>query len=264
MRRFACGSVVAFIAVVAAPEVSSADQVIGTPTGGIIARDSSDGKAGSAIARRRDGRRWYPYRLRLDDGNGGYCLATRWTPDKLYADLFPKVRGELGNVLAPPAASLDCPRSPKAERSRQLVEKTWLARRQLEQPQLSIQPGFGVTGKRVFLTIGGKPTDDFDIWNPVDEEMIEVEATSTYVIDWGDRFNPKDNRMVTESQGGPWRDGDLTHVYTTVDPDVTIKVTQRWTATWFAGDEAGVLEGLETEAAIDDYVVGQIQAVRIR
>ena len=131
-------------------------------------------------------------------------------------------------------------------------------------PELSVQPPLGVTGKPTYLTIGGKPTDDFTIWNPVDEEWIEIEASSVYEIDWGDRFQPGTNRTITESQGGPWPDGDVRHTYSTKDASVTITVTQRWTAVWFAGDEAGVIEDLVTEGAIQGYQVVGLEAVRMR
>ena len=81
-------------------------------------------------------------------------------------------------------------------------------------------------------------------------------ATSRYVVDWGDG-------TVTEttSQGGPYPNGDVTHVYGDQADSITIRVQQRWSATWSAGGPPAALDPLQTAAALSFRVV-QVQAVR--
>ena len=232
---------------------------------GIVIQDASRVEQRTAgIPRRRDGRRWYRYRLLVGDGNGDYCYATKWTTNQWLATVAPAIQPDLQNVLAPALVRPDCPRTPRAERAKTIAEEAWRIRKELNSPTLKVEPPFGVTGKPSFLTIGANSTDDFEIWNPIDEEMVYIEASSVYEVDWGDRFNTESSRIVTESQGGPWPTGDIRHIYTTADDGVKIRVRQRWTAIWFAGDEVGWLDDLVTEGSIDDYRVIGIEAIRTR
>src|SRR5919109_894506 len=76
--------------------------------------------------------------------------------------------------------------------------------------------------------------------------------------DWADGTPP----TTTTSRGGPWPDGDVTHVYTDAHTAVTIRVVQLWSATWTAGPTAaGTLEQLRTEGELT-IRVDQLQPVR--
>jgi hypothetical protein len=136
----------------------------------------------------------------------------------------------------------------------QLAEAFWDVRL-LPPPTMSMSPDYAVTGKPVYLQIGGDQSRHFDVPNPVGAP-IAIEASSRYVVDWGDG-----TVEGTTSRGGAWPDGDLTHVYTTSSPRQTIKVGQQWSATWRAGPQSGALENLRTDGSLT-FRVTQVQAVR--
>jgi hypothetical protein len=127
--------------------------------------------------------------------------------------------------------------------------------RLLPKPTLAMSPDYAVAGKRVYLQIGGERSKHFDVPDPLGLP-IAIEATSHYVVDWGDG-----TLESTTSTGGPWPDGDVTHVYTTARPAMTIRVAQEWSATWQAGDQQGGLDGLHTDGSMT-FRVTEVQAVR--
>jgi hypothetical protein len=122
-------------------------------------------------------------------------------------------------------------------------------------PALRIVPDYAVTGKPVYLQVLSERDKHFDVPDPLGAP-IGIEATSVYVVDWGDG-----TVETTTSNGGPWPDGDVNHVYTTSNPARTISVRQQWSATWRAGDQQGALNTLQTSAALTLRVT-QVQAVR--
>lgn len=153
-----------------------------------------------------------------------------------------------------------CPRPPSDDQGRvpdELAQGFWDVRL-LPSPVLETVPGFAITGKAVYLQIHGEPAKAFEVDNPLGDD-VAITASSTYVVDWGDGSPPR----TTTSRGGPWPSGDVTHVYTHTDPATTITVTQRWVATWAAGADGGVLQGLTTSATLT-LAVSQLQAVRNR
>ena len=125
----------------------------------------------------------------------------------------------------------------------------------LPAPQLHMSPDYAVTGKPVYLEIGGDQSLHFDVPNPIGP-AIAIDTASRYLVDWGDG-----TVETTTSRGGPWPDGDLTHVYTTSAPERTIRVTQQWSATWRAGPDQGALDTLQTGGQLA-FRVTQVQAVR--
>lgn len=128
----------------------------------------------------------------------------------------------------------------------------------LERPELRIQPGEAIAGKAAFLEIGGSRTGQWRF-----EEFgfaIDLSATSTYDIDWGDGNT---SRGVA-SNGGPWPNGDVRHVYTRAG-SYTVTVVQRWTATYAIDGTGGTVPGaLQTESRLIDFPVTEVQAVRNR
>lgn len=245
-----------------APATGEEPKVVERVGGRIVIVDDKVQRSAPTRTVKNDTRKWYPYKIARSDGNGGYCLVTRWSTNS-FAPLTEGIIRDTQNVLAPAVARPDCPRPPRAERARVVAQEFW-AERTLPTPEIKLQPPFAVTGKPTYLEIVGERAKQFEVMNEIDGEMVVIEATSDYVVDWGDRFNPRTNLTTTTSQGGPWPDGDVTHTYTHVDPGVTITVTQRWRAVWSSGEDGGVLEGLSTTARVDDYRVTEIEAVRIR
>lgn len=100
---------------------------------------------------------------------------------------------------------------------------------QLERPEPQVEPGFALAGLRMYLETGRELTHRETISVEVAGMPIgiEVDATATYVVDWGDgtRTGPHDH------PGGPYPDGPVTHVWTDVGVyDVT--VTDTWSIRW--------------------------------
>ena len=125
----------------------------------------------------------------------------------------------------------------------------------LPSPVLRTAPDHAITGKLVYLEIGGAREQRFDVANPLGDDVV-VTATSRYVVDWGDGTTDR-----TSSQGGPWPHGDVTHTYTHKSPAATITVTQLWSARWTAGGAAGDLDDLRTTSTLGLRVT-DLQAVR--
>ncbi len=76
------------------------------------------------------------------------------------------------------------------------------------------------------------------------------------MVDWGD--GEKSGPYAFE--GEPWPNGRINHDYLSVGA-YDILVTERWTATYHFSGEIGVLRTLQTTGWIEDFPVGQIQAV---
>jgi hypothetical protein len=213
----------------------------------------------------RSGR--YYYRVVLWDQAQGFCIAWRSTTDKAYADSRNAIGFDIRFDRGTGALLLDCPRratSPPAAApdGESIAAAAWEQVENLPVPTLDIEPDYAITGKKVFLQIHGPTTWTTTIDNPIGDD-IKLSATSHYVVDWGDPTYG--DKTVTESQGGPWPEGDVTHVYTHTSKRTLIRVTQRWTATWeTAAASGGVLPELTTEAPPLELEVRQLQAVRDR
>lgn len=235
----------------------------GNETGAIIAKDHKPGDETSVEQPDRDDNgRWFRYQVVLWSPETGFCIQRRWTRDEAYA----KRQNEIGfgirfdrNTGAP---RLECPRdaTPAAPpTSQQLAEATWQEVKNLPVPTLKTEPAHAITGKKVYLQIAGERTWSQTVDNPIGDD-VTITASSDYVVDWGDDTAT----TTTRSQGGPWPDGDVTHTYTDAAPSRPITVTQRWTATWHAGNTTGILTRLETRAEPLELEVRQLQAVRDR
>jgi hypothetical protein len=125
-------------------------------------------------------------------------------------------------------------------------------RRDLLKPQLHIAPGVAITGKRAFLEINRTDERDIVLPNPLGGADVTVHVVPTYTIDWGDRTGT-DN---TASHGGPWPDGDITHVYQDAVP-VDVRVTVDWKVTW----QGGLLPGTFRTNNQLHLPIAQVQAV---
>ncbi|MGH9154372.1 MAG: hypothetical protein ACRD1K_00615, partial [Acidimicrobiales bacterium] len=83
---------------------------------------------------------------------------------------------------------------------------------------------------------------------------VDIAAVGTYMVDWGDeRTGPH------QGPGGPWPGGNISHVWTVMGI-YDVVVTVNWEVAWRMGSETGRLS-VPTEAAINDFLVNQVQAV---
>ena len=158
-----------------------------------------------------------------------------------------------------------CPDSdplPRVPAPNVLADQLWEEEVDLSQPRPLIEPADAITGIPVYLQIRGPQTGRWT-FEPFGIEIV-IEATSEYIVDWGDGTPT----TRTRSQGGPYPEGDITHGYQwkgTYD----IVVTQRWTATWRASGAGTNTSGtiadvLQTVGTIEDFSVTEVQAVRER
>ncbi len=121
-------------------------------------------------------------------------------------------------------------------------------------PRPKIAPGRAISGKLAYLETNGETRHMYTsrtIFGP-----LEIAAQGAYSVDWGDGEASGPYRF----EGEPWPDGRITHEYQNIGT-YDVVVTERWTATWSLGGQRGVLRGLQTIGRIDDFPVGQIQAV---
>lgn len=153
-----------------------------------------------------------------------------------------------------------CPERPRAPgepapvETRSMVAARYWERVPLPKPQPSIAPGRAITGKLAYLETRGETGHTYT--NDTVFGPLVIVAKGSYVIDWGDGETSGPHSF----EGTPWPDGRITHDYLHVG-NYDIVVTERWTATWSLGGEAGVLRTLQTTGRIDGFPVEQIQAV---
>jgi hypothetical protein len=204
------------------------------------------------------GERYYAF-WTLGWSDAGWCRLRRYTTDPAlaaaynYGDHRQFAAGNAqGNASECPA---DAQPAVTALPTPDVLAQDFWDVRLLPTPTLHMSPDYAVTGKPVYLEIGGDQRLHFDVANPIGP-AIAIDTTSRYVIDWGDG-----TVETSTSRGGPWPDGDLTHVYTTSADARTIRVAQHWSATWQAGAAQGTLESLQTAATLT-FRVTQVQAVR--
>ena len=141
----------------------------------------------------------------------------------------------------------------------QAADQAWRERVQLPSPRPYVAPGFAITGKRAYLELNAQPTIDAT-FNAFGYD-VAITARSSLDIDWGDGITEAN---VTR-QGGPYPDGDITHIYTHAKPTNTITVIQRWTADWRIGTTTGTITDavLQTTGQFS-FETRELQAVRKR
>jgi len=146
----------------------------------------------------------------------------------------------------------------------EVAAQIWFWETLLPDPSLATSPpDGGITGLDLYLSIGGRQQVTFDV--PALGYDVHIEATSVYDVDWGDPRpdSSPHGQAVTEdhpNQGGPYPTGDLRHQYIERG-EVTITVTQKWTAQWTAGGESGTIEDRLVTSASRTIPVQEIQAV---
>jgi hypothetical protein len=125
-------------------------------------------------------------------------------------------------------------------------------------PAPRIRPGWMLVGKRAFLEAGSPITTSWDFAVPELDGTLVIDASSDYTVHWGDGTTTGPHT----SPGGPWPDGDVTHLYQDA-AGYTVTVEQTWTATWRVGAFSGALPARVRTAALD-LPVREVQAVRNR
>lgn len=110
-----------------------------------------------------------------------------------------------------------------------------------------------VTGLPIYLEIGGDIPAIATFNTPIG--TLTFTMTPRYEVSWGDgAVTP------TDSQGGPYPDGDVTHTYSTVGVR-TITVDALWRATWtLAGDGGDFPELPDPTSDTLDLPVDEYQA----
>jgi hypothetical protein len=192
---------------------------------------------------------------------GGFCRERRFTADQAEARAYNSLVESRARQAEGLVSLGVCPSENRVvdqPTPGELARDFWDVRL-LPRPQLTVVPDYAIVGKKVYLQIGGRLRTTFAVPNPIGAD-IGIHATSRYVVDWGDGSPP----TTTTSQGGPWPDGDVTHVYDTAAAAVTIRVVQQWSARWSAGGAgSGTLDDLRTGGELT-MRVEQVQPVRNR
>ena len=197
------------------------------------------------------------YRIRTRDGQR--CLSVVSVPGDPTSAQARNNESTIRNLLTFYPLCADSPPPPNRPTPAQAADLAWRERVQLPSPRPYIAPGFAITGKRAYLELNAQPTIDatFTAFG----YDVAIQARSSVDIDWGDGITETN---VTR-QGGPYPNGDITHIYTHAKPTNTITVTQRWTADWRIGATTGTISDavLQTTGQFS-FETRELQAVRKR
>ncbi len=200
-----------------------------------------------------------PPRPPCREGGGGYWDGDPHQPLSEYVT-FPDCPDPVTGTRRPPGSA--GPAAPPT--AAEVAAQIWYWETLLPDPGLATSPPNGaITGLDLYLSIGGPQHLTFDV--AALGYDVRIEATSVYDVDWGDPRpdSSPHGEAVTEdhpNQGGPYPTGDLRHQY--IDRgEVTITVTQKWTAQWTAGGESGTIEDRLVTSASRTIPVQEIQAI---
>lgn len=199
---------------------------------------------------------YQPVDSRTTGPDGQPCIATTYIEVPAGTPELPAGNGrDTGNLLDNPP---DCPAAAGAPGAlpAQLAARYW-EEVPLPSPQPAIAPGWAISGKLAYLETRGERTHTY--YNDTPLGRLEIVATGTYEVDWGDGTAPQSYDV----DGAPWPEGQITHDYQWAGT-YNVVVTEHWTATWHLGGGSGNLRRLRTEGSIDNFEVRQIQAVRYR
>lgn len=186
------------------------------------------------------------------DPNGGQCTNFMQVPTA--AIPAAAITAPTGTWLTPPVVPF--PPCPAAVSPAALAYSYWAeAKDQLPSPRPHTSPDVAVTGKLVYLEIGGGRSWSRTFPGLFGNADITITASvDRYTIDWGDGTAPTE----TTSSGGPWPNGDVTHVYAdTGNGTHLIVVTAQWTG---RSNVTGVLGTATTTGALR-LPAEQVQAV---
>jgi hypothetical protein len=186
-------------------------------------------------------------------GPGGPVVVNPWTPTNIAAC---QAQGGSPVLIPCPQAGPPGPPAPPPQPGGQIVAGATLTLQQeLPQPKLTVQPGYAVTGLRAYLQIDTPDNLPFTFQGFRNAVSMVCHWTS-FDVAWGD--GAVDTGIT--STGGPWPDGDVTHVYQQASPGDDLRVTEHWSCPWH--DQiggAGILQ-LQTQGDLP-LEIREIQTV---
>jgi hypothetical protein len=125
----------------------------------------------------------------------------------------------------------------------------------LPQPTLRVEPGYAVTGLRAYLQIGSPDHLPF-VFQGFHNAVSMACSWTGFDVAWGD--GTVDNGVT--STGGPWPDGNVTHVYQQASRDDDLAVTEHWACPWHDQIGGAGLLDLQTRSDLP-LEVREIQTV---
>ena len=175
-----------------------------------------------------------------------------WTPTNIAACA---AQGGGVAIIACPVAGPAAPPPPPQAGATIVAGATATLQDQLPHPQLQVQPGYAVTGLTAYLQIT-TPTGLHFTFPGFRNAVVMTCSWDHFDVNWGDGT---DDPHVT-STGGPWPDGDVTHVYQQASPSDDLHVTEYWTCPWT--DQLGAAGVLHLQTANDlPLEIREIQVV---
>ncbi|MCC5949375.1 MAG: hypothetical protein JJT89_13080 [Nitriliruptoraceae bacterium] len=181
--------------------------------------------------------------------------------DTLFWFEFPGIGLDVG-CEADPAEIL--PREVVADVARSVIAE------EVPAPELSIPPGFGITGLPAYLVTGDEHAlrvEDGSTTVTLDTYHLQVSfsAQGSTSVDWGDGAGPQHYH----TPGLAWPNGTIEHTYTRVG-NYDVSVTDHWDATFTVSSPelGGVVfsDSLSFEVGpftIDQFRVEEYRAVRV-
>lgn len=197
----------------------------------------------------------------LEQGTDGLCIDSRWVPLSSVPPGTLTVEEAIERSITQAesliqAGFVPCP-GVTIEGSPEAWARAYLRTVALPVPAPVVAPGEMVVGWPAHLEVGSPLTHRID--EPVTPfGPATFELTSTVTVDWGDGTVTGPVATV----GGPYPHGDLRHTYVRQGA-YDVVVTQAWVATWQVGGESGTVDGLVTEAVVEDFPVREVEAVLV-
>lgn len=196
----------------------------------------------------------------LQSGENGLCIGEQWVPlsqvgdgTLTYDEAVALTIGQAETLIQ--NGYLPCPGVDLAAGSPEAWAREYLRTVVLPVPAPAVAPGEMVVGWAAYLEVGSPLAHRIDeATTPFGPAIFTL--TSTVTVDWGDG----EVTGPVATTGGPFPDGDLTHTYLRQGA-YDIVVSQAWVATWQVGGESGTVDGLLTEAVLEDFPVQEIEAV---
>lgn len=165
---------------------------------------------------------WVPYQIPQLVTPRSYCLITIYAPPNTNWPGYNPVSG----MTQVPCSGAPAPQPIPGS----TIATQWVSQATLPAPTLSVNPGYAVTGLTAYLQIepNSPYTTIFSPPGPVPNAIHITCTTSSYDVDWGDG-GPITH---TTSTGGPYPNGDVTHVYQTASARDDLTVTSHWGCNW--------------------------------
>ncbi len=215
-----------------------------------------------------------------DGENEGLCRGWQWvaaSSEEEAAQLrsdgrhdYNSLWSSLINHEVPDAQpDVDCPVDPADAVPAATVRDTVraLVTDQLPRPELSVPPGYAMTGMPAYLVTGDDHDLAFNTNRQVDIEGfafdIDISATGVSTVDWGDG-----TESVTYTEPGrPYPDGEVRHTYRDRG-DVDISITDEWEVVFTATTGTGTtltdtITATLATTTLPDVEVQEYRAVRV-